>query len=301
MQDINKIKENFIWALQADKKISQHTQQAYLTDLNYFIIFLKNENIELKENSPVQEEILEKFFLEIKKKYENATLERKMIVVVQFLKFLYYEEFKKDIVLKKPKIILNNLHSAFFSEEEFLKMKEYIKFEAKDLRLELITELLYSTGLRVSELLNLKINQVKEILNNKSLIVTGKGNKERYVFFNEDSLSALEKYLKKYSPDNFLFFNRNKTTQKPLSRQRIFQILKELAINCNIDTAKVYAHAFRHRMLTDLVKNGANLIAVQQIAGHENLSTTSKYVYTEDYLYKEIETFHPISIFKKKI
>ena len=291
---MKKTVEFFIWALKSEKRISFNTQKAYLQDLNCFLSFLNNmENFET---------ILEDYFVYLKKfKFASSTISRRMITVIQFLNFCKKENLYNINLNDKPKIIVEKIYSIFLTTQDqeklILSLNQDLGDNFHNSRLLFIIETLYSTGLRVSELLNLKMHDVDDIFNQKSLIIVGKGGAKRIVFFNEASINALKKYLRVKVSTGEYILNSGKTH---LSRQRIFQMLKDLALKANVDPCVVFPHSFRHRLLTDLVKKGADLVSVQKIAGHKQISTTEKYTHVEDYLYDEIKKYHPLCKYRFK-
>ncbi len=161
-----------------------------------------------------------------------------------------------------------------------------------------ILQLLFSTGLRVSELVNLKINQLH--LDVGFLRVIGKGNKERLVPIGRAAIQHLDTYLNEsrvHVPvqngfQNFVFLNRR---GKSLSRVMVFLIIKDLAVKIGLNK-EVSPHTFRHSFATHLIEGGADLRAVQEMLGHESITTTEIYTHLDrDYLRQMITDFHPRS------
>lgn len=308
---IAKLSEFFVWSIKAQRRIAKNTENAYEQDLKLFLQF--HEQIYTKDIlDSIQSDLLEKFFQFLKDRSESdSTIARRMVTVGQFLEFCIEEkfvQFENGSVQKfdKPKFKLNQNYSVFFEKDDFEKMRAVLDTTSEnDLRLRTIIEVLYSTGLRVSELLNLKKVDLPIIYKNQVLYVIGKGGYERAVFFNTISVEFLQKYETTFLKESaksfqnpFLFFstsNGDSAKKRALSRQRIFQLLKDLALRANLDADIVFAHAFRHRLLTDLVLNGADLISVQKIAGHQQINTTARYTHIEDHLYEHIAKFHPLN------
>ncbi len=158
-----------------------------------------------------------------------------------------------------------------------------------------IIEMLYSCGLRVSELVNLEINNVN--FDERIVTVVGKGNKERVVPVSDISLALVREYLRgdqRPSPrkgeENILFLNR---LGRRLTRVMIFYIVKDLAEAAGIKKV-ISPHTLRHSFATHLLEGGANLRAIQQMLGHESISTTEIYIHLDNTrLRDEILTFHP--------
>jgi integrase/recombinase XerD len=159
-------------------------------------------------------------------------------------------------------------------------------------------EVLYSSGLRVSELTNLKISNL--YLNIDFLKILGKGNKERFVPIGQDAKKHLQLYLElvrchveiKSGKEDFIFLNRRGS---PLSRVMVFMIVKDLAALAGI-AKNVSPHTFRHSFATHLIEGGADLRAVQSMLGHESITTTEIYTHLDrDYLRQTLKDFHPRS------
>jgi integrase/recombinase XerD len=157
-------------------------------------------------------------------------------------------------------------------------------------------ETLYGCGLRVSELVNLKISNL--FFKDGFIKVTGKGNKERLVPIGSIAQSEISYYISNLRPhvqvkkgnEDILFLNRRGSA---LSREMIFMIIKRLAVLAGIKK-RISPHTFRHSFATDLVENGADLRAVQEMLGHESITTTEIYTHLDrDYLRSTIIQYHP--------
>ncbi len=319
----------FLWSFQSERGIAKNTLSAYEQDLSTLFEFLTKNG--------TNEKMLQNFyvFLKSEKKSSQATIARRITTAIQFLEFCLEEKLANDgdrnmialAIADKPKLEVHKTYTSFLSEDDLEKMRNVLEaekvilnqttldenqlitksehFESNiklkmNLRLRLIIEILYSTGLRISELLSLKTIQKDEIFKNSYIKIVGKGGHERVVFFSKVALSTLKEYLAVHDHSyEYLFATlSNKigfSANKAMTRQRVFQLLKELACKAEIDSEKVFCHSFRHRMLTDLVLAGADLISVQKIAGHKQLNTTAKYTHIEENLYSDIQKFHPFS------
>ena len=157
-------------------------------------------------------------------------------------------------------------------------------------------ETMYSCGLRVSELIHLKISDL--FFDEGFIKIIGKGNKERFVPIHFRAQKYIILYMNEIRAhllvvkgfEDTLFLNRR---GKSLSRQMVFMILKELAIKINLQK-KISPHTFRHSFATHLLKNGADLRAIQQMLGHESITTTEVYVHLDtSFLKKVVEKYHP--------
>ena len=160
-------------------------------------------------------------------------------------------------------------------------------------------EVLYSSGLRVSELIDLRLNNVYTDIG--FLRVVGKGNKERLVPIGRDALKYIQIYIKEirgkapHKPpvkgfESFVFLNRN---GRKLTREMVFMIIKALALEIGLKKS-ISPHTFRHSFATHLIEGGADLRAVQEMLGHESITTTEIYTHLDrDYLRQVIQEFHP--------
>jgi integrase/recombinase XerD len=220
-----------------------------------------------------------------------------------FYKYLLFEELiEKDptTLIEGPKLGRKLPDTLSYQEIEKLLMAiDQSKPEGG--RNRAMLEVLYSSGLRVSELVDLKLNNVYEDIG--FLRVIGKGNKERLVPIGSDAL----KYFKIYrdeirgkpphkSPqkgfESFVFLNRN---GRKLTREMIFMIIKSLALQVGLNKS-ISPHTFRHSFATHLIEGGADLRAVQEMLGHESITTTEIYTHLDrDYLRQVIQEFHPRS------
>jgi integrase/recombinase XerD len=293
----------FLAALKAERRISKNTILAYSQDLNILQPFLINSDITSFSTEINYMQLLQNVYLSIKPTTSSATLARRMSTYVQFFKFLGKEILHCDIQLDPPKQPQHHNYVPFLENNHLEKIRVFLSKQSsfKYIRLSAIIEILYSTGMRISELLALKQDCIKKILQHNHLLICGKGGSERYVFFSIQSIAALKQYISFFKIDNqdFLFFSSlgrlsPVSRKQALTRQRVFQLLKELAHNISLDSDIVFAHAFRHRMLTNLVIGGADIISVQKIAGHKQVNTTARYTHIEDYLYEDIKKFHPL-------
>lgn len=220
-----------------------------------------------------------------------------------FYKYLLFEELIKDdptALIEGPKIGRKLPDTLSYIEIE--KLLEAIDLSTPEgSRNRAIIEVLYSSGLRVSELIELKLGNVHFDIG--FLRVIGKGNKERLVPIGRDALKYLEIYLKEIrgrtplkppakGSEAYVFLNRN---GKKLTRVMIFTIIKNLAIKVGLNKT-ISPHTFRHSFATHLIEGGADLRAVQEMLGHESITTTEIYTHLDrDYLRQVIQEYHPRS------
>ena len=304
---INQI-DSFLEYLTAQKDYSENTSRAYLNDLYEFLYYfaeLKQVNTEIPTEmasllpGDVDAIAIRGYLSRLyKKKNKKSTVARKLSALRSFFKFL----LKHDAVKNNPAdLILTPKQDkpipAYLTVDDIFRLLDSIKTNTlPGLRNKAMFELLYSTGIRVSELSGLDINSVD--FSGGVMRVLGKGKKERIVPVGKRALAAVSDYRnacvsKQLSSDgdlNALFLNKNGTR---LSDRSIARILKELALKCGI-TVPVYPHAIRHTFATHLLDAGADLRGVQELLGHESLSTTQKYTHvTIDRLTRAYDKAHP--------
>ena len=304
---INQI-DSFLEYLTAQKDYSENTSRAYLNDLYEFLYYfaeLKQVNTEIPTEmasllpGDVDAIAIRGYLSRLyKKKNKKSTVARKLSALRSFFKFL----LKHDAVKNNPAdLILTPKQDkpipAYLTVDDIFRLLDSIKTNTlPGLRNKAMFELLYSTGIRVSELSGLDINSVD--FSGGVMRVLGKGKKERIVPVGKRALAAVSDYRnacvsKQLSSDgdlNALFLNKNGTR---LSDRSIARILKELALKCGI-TVPVYPHAIRHTFATHMLDAGADLRGVQELLGHESLSTTQKYTHvTIDRLTRAYDKAHP--------
>lgn len=296
----------FVDSIIAQKRLAFNTKLAYEKDLDCFTEFY---NLFLADN--LSNNLLQSFYVFLKdKQLSQATIARRISTVIQFMKYCVSEKVDafdcaKFGIEDKPNIKPKQTYVPFMESEDLNKLRNVLSDSMlsgskSDLRIATIIEMLYSTGMRISELLALKIECTDEILKNRILLINGKGGHERYVFFNSIAIELLAKYMQvfKLHKNDFLFKG---SLSKPLTRQRVFQLLKNIAKKAGVDLAIVSPHSFRHRMLTDLVEGKADLVSVQKIAGHKQINTTARYIHIDDRLYDDIVEKHPLNYMDKII
>lgn len=283
--------KEYIEYLRDIKKFSLNTIKAYRQDIEQFYNYLKENK--LKIGRDVIKDFISIIFLRTRNK---ATVSRKIYAIRSFFSFLMKKGKLKEnpfdfintpkIDKKIPQILTEKEMIMFLdslSQENFFKLRNKACFE-----------LLYATGLRVSELTNLKFQDID--FTECVLRVMGKGKKERIVPFNDKARDILLKYLDeaeiKFKVKNeFIFLNSRGEKITERSVERIVQKSYKEVMKSN---KRIYPHLFRHSFATHLLQRGANLRVIQELLGHENLSTTEKYT-TLNYsdLLKVYKKFHP--------
>ena len=300
---INEIIENFVTTKVLDKGITSNTIIAYKKDLNLFTNWCLNNQISLIE---VQKKDINLYIHFLKEQNLNSSsINRKLSVIKSFYDYLYQINLinlneLKTIVTQKLEKNLPKL----LSEKEILylidKAEEmFIENPAKNisyLRIQVILEILYSTGLRISELLNIKINQVANIKD--KLYINGKGNKQRLVIFNKNALDLLKNWISimvknKKNKNSYLFENIHNI--KVVSRQQIYKDLKKLALKTNTDVEKLSPHSIRHSFASHMLNRGADLRSIQKLLGHSDISTTEIYTQVRQNRLKGlVNNIHPL-------
>ncbi|MDE6584028.1 MAG: site-specific tyrosine recombinase XerD [Anaeroplasmataceae bacterium] len=294
---------DFRYHLQTDKRLSPNTISAYMTDLELYGEFLvKYQQIE--DITLVTEEHINKYIASLKRaEFSKQTIARKIIAIKEFHKFLYSENISttdpaKFIDLPKPSKPL----PVVLSKEEMNLMLESIETDTPlGLRNKAMIETLYASGLRISELVGLRTSDLH--LREKYIVVVGKGNKERMVPLGDMAVVALRNYIEKgrpflsKKPGNTLFYNYQ---GNPISRQSLYKYIVKLAADNGI-MKEISPHTIRHSFATHLLEGGTDLRIVQELLGHEDISTTQIYTHIDRLRLKDMyDHTHPLALKNKK-
>lgn len=264
------------------KNYSDNTLISYINDLYNLYIFLKKDLD--KVNYEDIKDYLE--FLNLKK--ENSTsIRRRISTFKSFYKYLYNNGYmdKKDYPLSKisyPKV--EKKLPKFVYYNDLLEIINESSNGKDGIRDRLIIEMLYATGVRISELVNIKINDID--FNNKRIVVCGKGNKERIVYYGDYAEEILKKYLETHekNSENYLFINSKggKITVRGV-RYVIDKIMDRLSIKTHVTP-----HVLRHTFATDMLNNGCDIKVVQELLGHSSLKATEIYTHVTNERLKEV-------------
>ncbi len=293
--------EAFLEMMESERGVAINTITSYRSDLfdiiNYFSPFkisLVNANTE----------DLREYFAAIKKKAVSAkSSARKLSALKQFYNFLYSD----NVIVDNPSLKLEAPRSAkslpkILSKEEITKLFEVAEKDKTldGLRLLTLLEILYASGLRVSELVSIKLEQIRVNQDDNTiypfLTIKGKGNKERIALLNQSAISTLQNYLKIRNPKESIWLFPTNSKEGYLTRQRFGQLLKILAQNADIETEKVSPHVLRHSFASHLLHNGVDLRSLQQLLGHSDISTTQIYTHLLDEKTKEqLLKHHPLN------
>ncbi|HEM55241.1 MAG: site-specific tyrosine recombinase XerD [Thermodesulfobacterium geofontis] len=286
--------EEFLSYLSAVKNYSPNTLLAYQSDLRDFFDFCGALPFDEERLFEKLKEYLEKLKRE---GYNLFSIARKISSLRSFFKFLLQEKgFNASFLLflESPKLPLRLPQVLSLEEIERLLNSPNLN-DPLGYRDRTMLEVLYATGLRVSELVGLKLENLNLELG--LVRVLGKGSKERLIPLGDYAIKFLKVYLENVrqkfvneKSKNFVFLNRRGT---PLTRQRFWQIIKEYARKCGLED-KVTPHVIRHSFATHLLQGGADLRALQMMLGHASLSTTQIYTHLDYKKLKEIyEKHHP--------
>lgn len=296
MDEYEDILNDFCDYLKIDKRYSDLTVESYRTEIKGYLDFFKEKNIKVKDikNSDIKD------YLAYIKKGETSerTLAHNVSVIRTFYKFLLtlkIIERNPTEFLELPK--LRKKLPTVLSKEEVEKLLDIDLTDCYSYRNKAMLELLYSTGLRVSELVNLELSNID--LENCTLKTIGKGNKERIIPISDYALYYVEKYINEYrgsmlkkGVNNYVFINNHGNV---MTRQGFFKIIKKLATGKNIKTP-ISPHTLRHSFATHLLDYGADLRSIQEMLGHSNLSTTQIYTHvSSEHLKDNYNSSHPHS------
>ncbi len=280
-----------------EKCFSRNTYIAYVREIQQFSKFVDHNNFSVNN---INLNAVTRFKIHLKAKDNSPrSIAKKIIVVRSFVKFLSikfaFEEF--DITIPKFGFKL----PEYFSQQQISDILNELKLDNTPLgiRNNLLFAIVYSTGIRVSELINIKLSDID--LDTNLLLVTGKGNKQRYVpmprIISNDLHAYINQARKELLPENkhcdYLFFSAQHKKPVAFSRQGIWWIFKNIGKKQNI---KIYPHKFRHSIATHFLENGLNLRMIQRFLGHESILTTSIYTHLDrTHLRKFYNKFHPRS------
>ncbi|MDO5760932.1 MAG: tyrosine-type recombinase/integrase [Bacteroidota bacterium] len=283
--------ENFRYYLTLERSFSNNTVESYLMDCQKLVTFLNNKypNVSPKE---VDIQILNEFVGQLEKKEGKDEEERLLrsstqTRIIQGIRALFKFLMLTDVIERNPSehIItpyIDKKIPEILERSEIQRMMKAIDVStAYGFRNRLTIELLYSTGMRVSEFINLKLSDIH--YTEEYLDIIGKGNKERYIPIDARVLADLKLYIDQYRVHqkqvgeytDFVFLSEKRGTK--LTRQFIFSMLKKTAEMAGIDK-KVHPHILRHSFATELIRGGANILAVKEIMGHSSITSTEVYV-----------------------
>lgn len=288
------ILQSFLGFLSVEKGLSSNTILSYTRDLRKFFLFFKKEKI---HPFKAKEEDLTRF---IRQQSRAGLSPRSLARLISSLKSFYKFLVSDDMVTKNPAINISSpkiwlkLPQFLTVEEVELLLRQPDESKDRGIRDKAMLELLYASGLRVSELVTLKLKDLN--LEDGFLLCRGKGGKERIVPFGGKALQAVRRYLEDSrskllkKPNNSLFLTGRGTA---FTRQGFWKLLKSYATKAGLDL-KISPHILRHSFATHLLERGADLRAVQLMLGHTQITTTQIYTHvSRERLRKVYEKYHP--------
>lgn len=283
--------------LKIERGLSQNSIISYSNDVKKLIRYLEENELNYSPVS-ITEDLLQQFVYNTAKKVNVRTQARQISGLRNFFEYLIFEDYRQENptdLLESPKI--GRKLPDTLSEQDIDRIIDQIDLSKPEgERNRAMLETLYSCGLRVSELTNLKISDL--FFEEGFIRVIGKGNKQRFVPINLNTIKIIDSYKKesrskiaaKKNFEDIVFLNRRGSQ---LSRNMVFIILKKLVSEAGIEK-NVSPHTFRHSFATHLLENGADLRAIQQMLGHESITTTEIYMHLDkSFLKSVVEKFHP--------
>ena len=286
--------KDYLMYLKIERGLSDNSIKSYSYDIGNLLSYIDkyNRKLSLKQ---CDKQFIQEFIYKVSKNINSRSQARLLSSLKSFFNYLIFEGYNKISpmeLIESPKIVFK-LPNVLSVEEIKLLIKNAELNKNHGIRNSAILETLYGSGLRVSELVNLKLSDIH--YDEKLLFIHGKGNKQRLVPLGSICESKIKNYiynfriLKKNSND-IIFLNRN---GKKLSRAMIFNIVKETQMRSNIKKT-ISPHTFRHSFATHLLENGADLRSIQIMMGHENITTTEIYTHLDTkHLSKTLNKFHP--------
>jgi len=297
IEEFENHKKAFLLHLKAERNFSEHTLRAYFLDLQQFVTFWHSLSDNDKNNLGFRQ-IIERYLVALfYKKISKNSIARKFSCFTSFERFLERRGIELHLNLKRPRI--DKKLPIHFSVDELFHLLDAIKNEAlptrHPVRDKTIFELLYATGVRCSELVNICIQDIN--LDEKTIRIFGKGKKERIVLFGDKAREKILQYYATERPEiqdqqEPLFMNYRYEKLTPRSVQRIVKMFRSfLPIE-----RPLTPHKLRHSFATHLLNQGADLRAVQELLGHKSLATTEKYTHVSlENLSKMCEGVHPVN------
>lgn len=294
MNEYDSILNDFCDYLKIDKKYSNLTVESYRTEVKKYLDYFQEKNIKVIciKNDDIRD------YLNYIKHNEitERSLAHNVSVIRTFYKFLLIEkivEINPAEFLELPK--LKKSLPTTLSSDEVERLLDIDLIDNYSYRNKAMLELMYATGLRVSELVHLKINDID--FDNCFVRTMGKGSKERIIPINDYSIYYVKKYILEYRNQmmkkhyhDYIFVNNHGL---PMTRQGFFKIIKKIANEKNIKTP-ISPHTLRHSFATHLLDHGADLRSIQEMLGHSNLSTTQIYTHvSSEHLKDNYNSSHP--------
>lgn len=289
--------KDFQHFLKIERGLSENTLISYAHDIEKLMRFLEDNDIKLSPLT-IDEATIQQFIYEVAKILNARSQTRIISGLKSFFNYLIFEDYRKDNpmeLIEAPKI--GRKLPDTLAVDDIEKLIDAIDLsKAEGHRNKAIIETLYGCGLRVSELVGLKLSDL--FFDEGFIKVTGKGDKQRFIPISQFTQKHINLYIKgdrihvKHIPEfsDTVFLNRR---GKQLTRVMIFTIIKRLTEKAGLKK-KISPHTFRHSFATHLLENGADLRAIQLMLGHESITTTEIYMHVDrSHLAKVMEKFHP--------
>ena len=273
----NLVVVDYLSFLKKNLNFSDNTIISYQSDLDDFFSYLEKNKINYKNIN--KEDVTSYLKYLDEKKLSNQTVSRKISCLRSFYNYL-----------EKEKMVNENIFKNIRNPKIRRKLPNYLSYEElriifdsiDDIEKRLIIEIFYATGCRVSELINIKIQDIDFTKN--TIRIYGKGSKERIVYFGEYAREYLDKYLRKQEKSKYLFTTKKK---EKYTVNEVERIIKDIVKNLSIKT-HVTPHTLRHTFATHLLNNGADIKSVQELLGHSSLNTTGIYTHLTNERVKEV-------------
>lgn len=303
-----KFLEQFLEMMIAERGIAKNSVLSYkrdLLDFNNFLIKNKLEELSLTD-SHINKFIEELASIEI----SARSINRKISTLKNYYNFLISENhtnYNPALVVDLPRY--HSKLPTFLPIEDIKTLLKYCNQDhsPEGLRLNAMIHLLYASGMRVSELVSIKLAEITSGNNfnliRKSFLINGKGNKERVVVISEQAREALEQYLKirkifcsgkSHKAQNYFFASNS--AQGYMTRQNFAILLKKACIEAGLDPDSISPHTLRHSFASHLLEGGADLRVIQELLGHSDISTTQIYTHIQtSHLKKTLQEFHPLA------
>ena len=288
---------DYITYLKIEKGLAKNSIESYSSDVKKLISYLEENKLIITPIN-IDEDCIQQFIYTVSKTINARSQARLISGIRNFFDYLIFEDYRKDNptdLIETPKIGLK-LPDTLALEDIDKLINAIDLSEPQGERNRTIIETLYSCGLRVSELVGLQLSDL--FFEEGFIRVLGKGNKQRFVPINTQTQKYIANYINdirihinvKKGFEDTVFLNRR---GKNLTRVMIFTIVKNLAIKIDLKK-KISPHTFRHSFATHLLERGADLRAIQQMLGHESITTTEIYMHLDRSFLKEVvNTFHP--------
>lgn len=279
--------EEYIDYLKFEKRLSENTYKSYENNLSIYNQYINNDPLNIDKND------IQDFLYKLNT--SSKTKAHYLTVIKSFYGYLYTEKKIKNNPtegIKMPK--LEKKIPTHLSIEEIDKLLDINLTTSLSFRNKAMLELMYASGIRISELINLEISNID--FKENIIRIYGKGKKERIVPINNISIKYLSIWIEKYRKEilrtknnNYIFIN---TFGNQMTRQGFFKIIKNRALECGIRT-EISPHTLRHSFATHLLNNGADIRIIQELLGHENLVTTEIYAKLQNKKVLEEYQNHP--------